>query len=201
MRGAIVFREEKVKGEEVTSVKGLSSEMANIDHLMLLAYHSRKVDINLDRMDTLAQGVGRYPLVYPITKSRSAELEKKWEVYKKIVKRFQTKQSLHMCLLYLTPSRLVNCASVYNKSVNPVRVLRFDLSIVELSQFIAGQLSLIGGISGLKIERGETSIVEWMTYRMMLTGAGGDASNYVDAQFNPLKFKVKFSQLEDKEED
>lgn len=77
MRGAIVFREEKVKGEEVTSVKGLSSEMANIDHLMLLAYHSRKVDINLDRMDTLAQGVGRYPLVYPITKSRSAELEKK----------------------------------------------------------------------------------------------------------------------------
>lgn len=48
----------------------------------------------------------------------------------------------------------------------------------------------MAGISSVSSKPGTTSPMEWMLYRLMLTGTGGDFSKFVTVSFNPLNTKA-----------
>lgn len=185
------FDQSKVsESEEEGSDTGLFTGMANVDWLLLAAFHLKKADYVYDHAIRLLKGVAAFSLLCPLTRVRAESLRTEWAVFEGICRRFQKGKELYMCPLALTPSRLVNSAAVLFEAASDICILRSKWSLIEITDYIAKQLEAQGGSSSLSKQPGTTSSVEWMVHRLLLTGANCCPSKFIKEQKNPLRTQV-----------
>lgn len=110
--------------EDEESNTGLFTGMANIDWLLLTAYHLKQAGYTCDSSIKLLKGVAAFSLFCPLTKVRAKSLTIEWPSFFNIHERFQTGKELYMCPLALTPSRLVNCAATLFVAASDICILR-----------------------------------------------------------------------------
>lgn len=169
---------------------GLFTGMANVDWILLAAYHMKHAGYDSKSSIQLMKGVAAFSLLCPMTKVRAEALKSEWPAFAKIHDRFEVGKDLYMCPLALTPSRLVNCAATMFEAASDICILRGKWTIMEITEYIARQLEAQGVIDTLSIKQGTTSSVEWMVHRLLLTGASCDPSKFVRDQKNPLKKEI-----------
>lgn len=172
-------------GPDADSTEGLFTGMANVDWLLLAAFHFKSADFSYKQALQTLKGVAGFSMVSPITKKRAVGLTS-WEPFKKISEEFCVKGVIYMCPLALTPSRLVNCASLLNTAASDIYILRGNWTLIEIVKYVTLQLDAHGGIGTLGKEPGSTSSVEWMVHSLLLSGASGDPAMYISNQSSPL---------------
>lgn len=185
-RAGMIFDQDRVEKDDETSVE-VSTGMANVDWLLLAAYHIKKLGLNLKSALGLLKGVAAYSMRFALTKERIKGLRKVWVPMEQISSRFTESSTKHMCPLELTASRLVNCSSLLFKGASDIYVLRMNLNLGRIASYISAQLKALGGISMISREPEDTSSVEWLLHRLLLSGVGGDSAKYIEAAFNPVK--------------
>lgn len=130
--GKLEFDSAKVTADDSMSDAGLFTGMANVDWLLLAAYHSRKAGYNHDESLSMLKGVAAFTLLCPLTKVRAASLRTEWPVFEAIAARFEKGKEIYMCPMALTPSRLVNCAAILYEAASDMCILRADWTHDEL---------------------------------------------------------------------
>lgn len=185
-RDGMVFDQDKVEKDSESSI-GVTTGMANVDWLLLAAFHIKKLGIKLNNALGLLKGVAAYSIRFALTKERVKNLRKVWVPMEDISKRFAENSTKHMCPLELTASRLVNCASLFYKGASDVYVVRMSLTLGSMAEYISGQMKALGGVSMISADPEETSSVKWLLHRLLLSGVGGDSAKYIEASFNPVK--------------
>lgn len=82
---------------------GLFTGMANVDWLLLAAYHLKRAGYKSKASVQLLKGVAAFSLLCPMTKVKAEGLVKEWPVFRKIHDRFEVGKDLYMChwLLHL----------------------------------------------------------------------------------------------------
>lgn len=198
----MIFDQKKVT-EEVNSSNsdGVYTGMANIDWLLLAAFHLKSAGYDLTTAKKILKGVAQYSMLCPITQAKSAELTEGWTPYKPISARMEKGdgKDMYMCPLALTPGRLVNCAATMFEAASDVYVLRGTFTVMAMAEYVALQVLAHGGIVSLPTASGTTSNIEWLTYRLLLTGACCSPSMYITNQRNPLSGGVMVKADEDDE--
>lgn len=185
-RNGMIFDGSKVE-EDKEENTGVSTGMANVDRILLAAFHMKKIGLSYEKALGLLKGVAAYSMRFALTKERVASLRKVWAPIDDISKRFVDVGTKHMCTLELTSFRLVNCASLLFKGASEIYVLRMDLDLAAIAKYIAGQLNALGGVSRISTSADDTSSVEWLLHRLLLAGSGGSSAKYIEASFNPIK--------------
>lgn len=185
-REGMIFDQEKVEKDGETSM-GVMTGMANIDWLLLAAFHMKRLNISLTNALGFLKGVAAYSMRFALTKERVKSFRKVWVPMEDISKRFAESSTKHMCPLELTASRLVNCASLLYKGASDVYILRMGMTLGEMAGYISGQVKALGGVGMISVDPEETSSVEWLLHRLLLSGVGGDSAKYIQASFNPVK--------------
>lgn len=178
---------------------GLFTGMANVDWLLLAAYHLKHAGYTCDGSIQLLKGVAAFSLLCPVTKVRAEALKTEWPAFAKIHERFQVGKDLYMCPLALTPSRLVNCAATMFEAASDICILRGEWTILGITEYVARQLEAHGGIATLNKNAGTTSSVEWIVHRLLLNGANCSPSRFVKEQKNPLKTNIFAEGITDKD--
>lgn len=173
---ALTFDQGKVTEDADAELVGVFTGMANIDWLLLSTYNCKKAGMTVTHSLGLLKGIAGYSMVEAMTKSTVKKFVAEWGPMGVIGKRFSTKPEKYMCPLTLTPARLVNCAAMMFTATSDEYVLRTQLTLAEITKFVSGQLTAMRGISAISRAPADTSNVEWMVHRLLLTGAGGDAS-------------------------
>lgn len=186
----IKFKTSLITGDsDGGNTEGLFTGMANVDWLLLAAYHFKVALVSHTNALQTMKGIAGFSMVSPITKKRAAGLVS-WEPFKKISSQFCSRGDLCMCPLALTPSRLVNCASLLFTAASDIYILRGEWKLMEIVKYVALQLAAHGGISSLNKEPGSTSSIKWMVHRLLLSGASGDPAVYVSNQSSPLSKQI-----------
>lgn len=192
-RNGMIFDGSKVE-EDKEENTGVSTGMANVDRILLAAFHMKKIGLSYEKALGLLKGVAAYSMRFALTKERVASLRKVWAPIDDISKRFVDVGTKHMCTLELTSCRLVNCASLLFKGASDIYVLRMDLDLAAIAKYIAGQLNALGGVSRISTSADDTSSVEWLLHRLLLAG-------YIEASFNPIKtFSSDYADSEEYED-
>lgn len=167
------------------STEGLFTGMANVDWLLLAAYHFMRAGFKLEDAIKTMKGIAQFSLVSPITWKRVGGLSA-WEPFKTIAARCEKAASLYTCPMQLTPARLVNCSSLLFKGASDIYILRGEWTLMEIVNYVALQLEAAGGIDAISSQAGTTSNVEWMVHRLLMTGESGNPAVYVTNQKSPL---------------
>lgn len=86
-----------VESGEEESTSGLFTGMANVDWLLLAAYHLKSAKYNCETSVKLLRGVAAFSLLSPLTKTRAQSLRKEWPIFIEISDRFEKGKELYMC--------------------------------------------------------------------------------------------------------
>lgn len=121
------------------STDGLFTGMANVDWILLAVYHFKTAKFTYKETLQVLKGVAGLSMVSPLSKKRAADLHI-WAPFKRIATQFSTKNEFYMCPMALTPSRLVNCASLLNKAASDLYILRGNWSLMSIVEYVAIQL-------------------------------------------------------------